>query len=115
MQSVCLKDFVQYFPSVPQEYAQKIYTQPFRPEDILYLFEGWEYYENCDCYIDDSEERNILRFEELLYTINAEKIQIPTYVDDFIRDCRERGVRLLWSEQMADKLWFKPSVNVRSN
>jgi hypothetical protein len=107
MQSVCLKDFVRYFPAVPKEYAQKLYTQPFDPQNILNLFEGWEYDACCGCYIDSTEDRNIVRFDEVSYTINTERFSKPAHTDDFIRDCRQVGVKLLWSEEMADKLWFR--------
>ena len=110
MQSVCLKEFVQYFPSVPQEYAQKLYMQPFYPQNIPALFEGWEYYAYCGCYIDSSEDRNIIRFGESSYTINAESLHLPDDLNDFISDCRRAGVKLIWSEEMADKLWFRSTA-----
>ncbi len=114
MQSVCLQDFVQYFPYVPQEDAQKLYTQPFYPKDLLNLFEGWEYFDYSRCYIDNSEDRNIIRFEDTSYIINAEQFRHPVDVNEFISDCQKVGVKLLWSEEMAEKLWCKPPLTAMS-
>lgn len=81
--------------------------QPFHPHRLPEYFEGWEYYDYYQCYIDQTEERNLIKFEESGYVINAQMFEKPATLNDFIEDCLIAGVKLLWSESMADKLWLR--------
>jgi len=110
MQTASFKNFIRLFPHLPQQNVQSLYMQPFHPSCIVESFEGWEYNEYYHCYIDNSEERNLVRFEDFTYSINGQRFKSPHTLNEFIEDCQATGVRLLWSESMANRLWFNPMV-----
>jgi hypothetical protein len=106
MLATSFNNFITLFPQLPRQYVEKLYMQPFSIESLLEYFEGWEYLTTYDCYIDQSEDRNLLRFAESGYSINSKIIHRPVTLNDFIEGCLLENITLLWSEAMADRLWL---------
>ena len=81
------------------------YSQPFKPEMITELFEGWESYFSGTNFQDNGKhEINILP-ELLFYGIkkylasDSFDHSYPETLNDFIRDCQRAGIELTWKEQ----------------
>ena len=86
-----------------KEDIAQFYSQPFRPELITELFEGW----GCDVE-DDSywfrnnhDKINYARSEMGGYiqydsTLMNQTFDIPRTLDDFINDCQRAGIELEW-------------------
>lgn len=80
------------------------YSQPFRPELITELFEGWELIKVIDNYefVFDSDKNNSINLygeiEIILYgeDILLSKYWYPRTLDDFINDCQRAGIQLKW-------------------
>lgn len=89
----------------------KFYSQPFKPELITELFEGWvtdatdeSEYPYANYWYDSS---SIISaefgeyFDNNLYLLNQELILCkPRTLDDFINDCQRAGIELTWKEVM---------------
>ena len=119
-------EFDKYLKRFYQD-AREFYSQPFKPELITELFEGWEY--------DGILEENILNKDgSIIETINFRNFStneynddisiyeekgyiliegtgfiIPITLDDFIRDCQRIGLELkgeeLWKKLMNLMNW----------
>jgi len=76
---------------------EKLYNRAFEPRMILAYFKGWEFYEPYSRYIDGSEERNVIWFEEHTYCINGKRFPMPATLGQFIQDCRNVPIELYWS------------------
>jgi hypothetical protein len=81
--------------------VEDFYSQPFKPELITELFEGWEWNgENVS-----SNETLIVdiswQSDYLVITFIEKDIYFffPRTLDDFITDCQRAGIELTWREQ----------------
>ena len=81
---------------------EEFYSQPFKPELITELFEGWKvtgttYYpkERFNVVFDDPIYYKIFDFSEGYDYL----IMLPRTLDDFIRDCERAGVELIWRQK----------------
>ena len=86
------------------------YSQPFKPELITELFEGWLkeihnsqelyiHWENWQIEFDENDRNNkycIYSYYGDWYKITTLK---PRTLDDFINDCQRAGIELEWKEQ----------------
>jgi hypothetical protein len=87
-----------------------IVSQPFKPELITELFEGWLkeihnsqelyiHWENWQIEFDENDRNNkycIYSYYGDWYKITTLK---PRTLDDFINDCQRAGIELEWKEQ----------------
>jgi len=94
-------DFVQ---GKPEKYTSRLfYSQPFRPELITELFEGWTYddsnyiywYEpdNSDYVASINEDNNDLIIDS---PKNNLTVIMPKTLDRFICNCQDAGIELEW-------------------
>lgn len=81
------------------QYRNEYYAQTFKPELITELFEGWEqktqqgYSGNGGSYyIGFDNEKYIIAKTNC----NAEWLNIPRTLDDFINDSQRAGIELKW-------------------
>jgi hypothetical protein len=77
MQSLLLEDFITIVPDPANRHIREIYDSPFRPAYSPLYFEGWEYDEPYGCYIDCTEERNMIWFGAYSYFINGDELRWP--------------------------------------
>lgn len=108
MKSLLLEEFISLTPDPDNGNIREIYQSPFQPQHITTNFEGWEYDTSYGCFIDHTEERNMVWFGAYTYFINGRELRWPPTLNDFIQDCRSLHINLLWSEGTADRLWFTP-------
>ncbi len=108
MRSLLLEEFINLAPDPGNWNIREIYHGAFRPQHITAHFEGWEYDASCGCFIDATEDRNMVWFGAGTYFINGRELRWPPTLNDFILDCRSLHIPLRWSEGTADKLWFTP-------
>ncbi len=108
MKSLLLDEFINLAPDPGNGNIREIYGSAFGPQHITAHFEGWEYDAACGCFIDATEERNMIWFGAATYFINGRELRWPPTLNDFIGDCRSLHIPLRWSEGTADKLWFTP-------
>jgi hypothetical protein len=106
MKSLLLEEFLLLAPGPDNGMIKEIYESTFKPQHILVFFEGWEYDESYHCFIDATEERNMVLFGAHTYCINGKELRRPATLNDFIQDCRSLQISLRWGESTADKLWF---------
>jgi hypothetical protein len=112
MKSLLFEELTQLFPFMQSQSLEQLYQRPFEPRMILNYFKGWEFYEPYSRYIDSSEERNVIWFEEHTYCINGKRLPMPATLGDFMEDCRtiqvelfwNKTTSLLWSRAIADNL-----------
>jgi hypothetical protein len=113
MKSLLLEEFIRLVPGPDQGMIKELYESAFKPQHILVFFEGWEYDESYKCFIDATEERNMVMFGVHTYFINGQELRCPPTLNDFIQDCRFSQINLRWSEATADKLWGTSSISVK--
>ena len=86
---------------------EDFYSQPFKPELITELFEGWEEYTGIhDLYYNNykSQEVRFNKNNKHLYDIYQDSLSRcvtfykPRTLDDFITDCQRAGIQLIWKE-----------------
>ena len=78
----------------------KFYSQPFKPELITELFEGWET-KDFSLYKNDNSHRDIRFNDGITYNFELndfieENNYYPRTLDDFINDCQRAGIELEW-------------------
>jgi len=105
MKCIPIEEFTQCFPHANQQTVKEVYENPFQQQHIILYFEGWEYDDTFHCFIDNSEERNMIWFNETTYCINGLSFPWPETLNKFIYDCQASHVNLLWSEFAACKIW----------
>jgi hypothetical protein len=88
--------------------------QPFKPELIMELFEGWEIYSDeyshndCPEYVYKLWEYYILFIRESHYTMSKKgkfpicNFLFPRTLDDFIGDCQRGGIELKPKKQVKN-------------
>jgi hypothetical protein len=108
MRSLLLDEFIPLAPNSGNGYIREIYQSAFKPQHMTAHFEGWEFDATCGCFIDSTEERNMVWFGACTYFINGRELRWPPTLNDFIGDCQSLQIHLRWSEGTADKLWFTP-------
>jgi|GEM_PF-1455954 len=106
MISLPLTEFMVRFPHRQLPVVREVYESAFHPSQLLYCFVGWEYFTEYNCYIDYSEERNMIRFGAETYFLNGSELRLPASLNAFIQDCHTKQIQLRWSEGLADKLWL---------
>jgi hypothetical protein len=106
MKSLLLEEFINLAPDPGNRNISEIYHSTFGPHHITAHFEGWEYDASGSCYIDSTEERNMIWFGAGTYFINGRELRWPPTLNDFIQDCRCLQIHLRWCEGTADKLWL---------
>lgn len=85
----------------------KFYSQSFKPELIVELFEGWnkindKHYDNFkytdSAHIDkDYQSLHFTRtYMEVTYKCQTKRFYIPRTLDDFINDTQRAGIELEW-------------------
>lgn len=88
-------------------YIRDWYSQPFKPELIVELFEGIEITpdrHNCYVQFPNHADALIWRVKEILtitYTShlgNKSTTNTPLILDEFISDCFRNGIELKWKE-----------------
>jgi hypothetical protein len=82
-----------FYPTIPS-LPKEICRVPFHPEQLIQYFDGWEFYEAFNRYVDDSEERNVLWFDTTEYHINASVLKLPATLEAFMEDCRNNRIDL---------------------
>lgn len=84
------------------------YSQPFRPELITELFEGWWYDKAKEKYLSNYEDNGKTSYLYLnicfetnyaSYNICGIVLPFPRTLDDFITDCERAGIQLEWRLQ----------------
>lgn len=92
-------------------WLKDFYSQPFRPELITELFEGFIDFEDKDntfklngIQMNFYEPREI--FVIWLSWHNQKEFIIPSTLDRFISDCKEAEIKLTWKPEIAEK-YFK--------
>jgi hypothetical protein len=78
MKSLLFEELTRLFPYMQLRSLEQLYARPFEPRMILSYFKGWEFYEPYSRYIDSSEERNVIWFEEHTYCINGKRLRMPS-------------------------------------
>lgn len=83
------------------------YSQPFKPELITGLFEGWELalphhklwkdYTNNKFLISIRHDNNLISY--YISSLNNWLFRPPNTLDDFITDCQRAGIELEWRKQ----------------
>jgi hypothetical protein len=106
MISLPLTEFMVRFPHRRLPSVQEVYESAFHPSQLLFYFIGWEYFTEYNCYIDYSEDRNMIRFGTDTYFLNGSELRWPSSLNAFIQDCQANQIQLRWSESLADKLWM---------
>lgn len=87
-----------------EEKADALYSQPFKPEMITELFEGWgqstilRHYKNGKFEIICDGER--IAYYTPSITVNKQ----PQTLNDFISDCQRAGIELTFKKEIEDKL-----------
>jgi hypothetical protein len=89
--------------------ALSFYSQPFKPELITELFEGWEAnFEICSkCTIKNLKDYSTFDFwvdiwnNYILWEPHTKgelfwNLMFPRTLDDFINDCQRAGIELKW-------------------
>ncbi|MDJ1503340.1 hypothetical protein [Xanthocytophaga agilis] len=103
MKSIQLDALSQYFPQLLSKSINELYQSSFEPQQIVLFFEGWEFYEPYNRYIDDTESRNIVWFNESTYCINGTELKWPATLNDFITDCHSFNVDLRWNPAIQER------------
>ena len=106
MKSLLYEEVTRLFPYIQSRSLEQLYARPFEPRMIMSYFKGWEFYEPYSRYIDSSEERNVIWFEEHTYCINGKRLRIPSTLGQFMEDCRTVGVELFWNKTTS-LLWSR--------
>lgn len=98
------KKFIQFVKSKGFDNGRDFYSQPFKPELITELFEGWEeisaitYWSATAVFAFHLDSFGIS-------TKNPEKtcwIFFPRTLDEFIIDCQKAGVELIWRKDQYE-------------
>lgn len=103
MKSMQFETLSQSFPQLLFKSLNELYQSPFEPQHLLLYFEGWEFYEPYNRYIDNSESCNIVWFNETTYCINGTELRLPATLNDFIDDCRSIKIELIWSKSVVER------------
>lgn len=106
MKTLLFEELTQLFPHLSSESLERLYQRPFHPQLIFLYFKEWEFYEPYSRYIDSSEERNVIWFEEHTYCINGTHLPFPETLGEFIENCRTVGVELFWNKT-ASLIWSR--------
>jgi hypothetical protein len=106
MKTLLFEELTQLFPYLNSQSLEGLYQRPFHPQLIFVYFKGWEFYEPYSRYIDSSEERNVIWFEEHTYCINGTRLPLPETLGEFIENCRTVGVELFWNKK-ASMIWSR--------
>lgn len=89
----------------------KFYSQPFKPELITELFEGWEKSKDTDIILSYSDKDYIIFWQKSIpsimnvdYKDNNKSLDIQEYwtpcrLNDFINDCQQAGIELEWRQK----------------
>lgn len=78
----------------------EFYSQPFKPELITELFEGWEKEEaNVEMYYLIEDDYTWCEWTGTKYEVqgtldNIKLYSLPRTLDDFINDCQRAGIKL---------------------
>jgi predicted HicB family RNase H-like nuclease len=100
------------FPAI-NDFVEKFYSQPFKPELVTKLFEGYTHIDNyyisplCIDNINYQHKTYYLEFfwnsHSIGYIIKNSNIMIyvrsnslPRTLDEFITDCQRAGIELEW-------------------
>ncbi|MCX6154445.1 MAG: hypothetical protein NT007_09810 [Candidatus Kapabacteria bacterium] len=82
--------------------ANEFYSQPFKPEMITELFEGWKEVSvknDINTVFKDDKDEICFWQDEKYYNIRFLAVTNPETLDDFIRDCQRAGIELIWKEK----------------
>jgi len=90
--------------------STNFYSQPFKPEMIVELFEGWQEQEDYNyinkdefgyCLIQCSDDESRWNYIKQRKTFATEYngLYIPRTLDDFINDCQRAGIELIWRQK----------------
>lgn len=93
-----LNEYIIWFDTL-----KEFYSQPFKPEMITELFEGWEGYDGHYYY----KKQAIFDFGYTNYEIKSNiNWKIPRTLNDFISDCNRAGIELNWKPEII-KQYFQ--------
>ena len=78
------------------------YSQPFKPELITELFEGWEFDKRSLTAFRNSVDTETVEFDVngkmKIHQLSTDVFPYPRTLDDFINDCKRAGIELEWRE-----------------
>lgn len=112
MKCLVFEEFIRLFPQLDLAGIQEVYQLPFDPKRILECFEGWQFFELYNRFVDSSEDSNMVWFEENRYHLNEQLLHNPVTLNDFIADCLRLKIVLRWTEQLADQLFASHALAV---
>lgn len=93
-----------FLPTTLKE-TNDLANHPFIPRHIVFCFEGWEFLDAHARYIDASEERNIVWFEQAVYYINGKEFKYPATLKEFMEDCQSLQIHLSWNDSSLSQLY----------
>lgn len=96
----------------------EFYSQPFKPELITELFEGW-YHDHAFTYRWNKRslhhkikiDKDLSFYEMWADTKRTQPIFLQKLrtLDDFINDCQRAGIELTWNTHLTDRSYHEQS------
>lgn len=95
----------------------QFYSQPFKPEMITELFEGWHRVLESKTRIHYANDITGIRFDYFIHPLDTPKESLMSYsmkgqryrindnmtLNDFISDCQRAGIELTWKSEIEHK------------